>query len=70
VLASITAGIAKSTMNDVTTCAQTEDRDAVERHPGRAHLEHGGDERHGCRQRGDLGNADQLRPDVGALLGS
>jgi hypothetical protein len=44
-----------------------ENRDAIQRHAGRAHLERGGDDRHRDGERRHFGERDQLRPDVGAL---
>ena len=52
VLASITAGIANITMNDVTTCAQTKTGIAVQRHARRAQLERGRDQRDRDGERG------------------
>ena len=66
-LAIITAGIAKITMNAVTTCAHTKIGMRLSDMPGRAHLEDGDDDFDRHRQRGDLGERDQLRPHVRAL---
>ena len=69
VLASITAGMAKSTMNDVTTCAHTKIGIRFSVIPGARSLNTVviSDDRD--RERGDLGEGDQLRPDVGAFAG-
>ena len=67
--ASATAGIAKITMNDTTSCPD-EQRHPVERHARRAQLEDGADEARRDGQPRDLGERDHLRPDVGPLAGA
>ena len=63
----MTAGIAKITMNDVTTCAQTKIGMRLSDMPGARSLNAVVISRHRDGQRRDLGERDQLRPDVGAF---
>ena len=63
----MTDGIAKMTMNDVITIAQTNSGMRLSDMPGRALLEDRGDDLDRADQRGDLRQRDHLRPDVHAL---